>query len=199
MPIGDQLDSVIKTFSHLQKQGIDIGDDGRELIEHSEWVKAKFAKKWTIGNSALLLYYYSNWLKPSQLAGAFSFMLPEQFIPDIEALGKRFNEPALLAQVTQAIQDGQAMPVAYDNTLIIMKPIKDHQDRIGMFVWIGIHRTQKGVGRYFQLVHSMAKASKMNFIRFETKRKGFVKLGARFGYERIGQRNDYTIYQKEVN
>lgn len=45
----------------------------------------------------------------------------------------------------------------------------------------------------------MAKATNMAFIRFETKRKGFVKLGARFGYERIGQRNDYTIYQKEVN
>jgi len=45
MPIGDQLDSVIKTFSHLHKQGIDIGAEGRELVEHSEWVKDKFAKK----------------------------------------------------------------------------------------------------------------------------------------------------------
>jgi hypothetical protein len=126
-------------------------------------------------------------------------MLPEEFFPDIDALGKRFNEPNLLAQVKAAIHSGQAIPFTYTDTLIVMRPILDHQDRIGMLVWIGIHRAQKGVSKYFQLVLSIAKASNMAFIRFETKRKGFVKLGARFGYERIGQRNDYTIYQREVN
>lgn len=45
MPIGDQLDAIVKTFSHLESQGIDIGDEGRELVEHSKWVKAKFTKK----------------------------------------------------------------------------------------------------------------------------------------------------------
>lgn len=126
-------------------------------------------------------------------------MLPEKFIPDIEALGKRFNEPELLAQVSTAIHSGRAVPITHDDTLIIMRPIYDHQERLGMFVWVGIHKSRLDVGRYFHFVLSMAKASRMAFIRFETKRKGFVKLGARFGYERIGQRNDYTIYQKEVN
>ena len=42
--VGDQLDSIIKTFAHLQNQGIDIGQDGKELVEHSKWVKSKFAK-----------------------------------------------------------------------------------------------------------------------------------------------------------
>jgi len=134
-----------------------------------------------------------------RLCGVFAFMLPKKFIPDIEALSKRFNEPELLAQVTAAIQSGHAIPVTYTDTLIIMRPILDHQERVGMLVWVGIHKAQQGVGQYFQLVHSMAKASNMAFIRFETKRKGFVKLGARFGYKRIGQRSDYTIYQKEVN
>lgn len=45
MPIGDQLDAIIKTFKHLKKQGIDIGEDGNELIDHTDWVKEKFAKK----------------------------------------------------------------------------------------------------------------------------------------------------------
>lgn len=45
MPVGDQLDAIIKTFAHLDDQGIDIGEEGRELVEHSQWVKAKFAKK----------------------------------------------------------------------------------------------------------------------------------------------------------
>lgn len=44
MPMGDQLDAIIKTFAHLQNQGIDIGQDGEELVEHSKWVKSKFAK-----------------------------------------------------------------------------------------------------------------------------------------------------------
>lgn len=125
-------------------------------------------------------------------------MLPEKFIPDIEALGKRFNEPQLLAQVKSAVSRGKAIPFTYQDTLIIMRPVMDHQDRAGVLVWVGIHKGRKGVGKYFHIVLSMAKATGMHFIRFETKRKGFVKLGARFGYEKIGQRNEYAIYQKEV-
>jgi hypothetical protein len=45
MPIGEQLDAIIKTFAYLKAQGIDIGPDGTELVEHSQWVKEKFAKK----------------------------------------------------------------------------------------------------------------------------------------------------------
>ncbi|PHS59289.1 MAG: hypothetical protein COB03_03070 [Alteromonas sp.] len=126
-------------------------------------------------------------------------MLPEEFIPDIEALGQRFNEPKLLSQVTEAIQLNIATPIYRKNTLIILRPIIDDYDRVGMLVWVGIHKNPKGVGEYFHLVLSMAKASGMKFIRFETKRKGFAKLGARYGYQRIGQREDYTVYQIEVN
>ncbi|MBB67929.1 MAG: hypothetical protein CMP19_10400 [Rickettsiales bacterium] len=126
-------------------------------------------------------------------------MLPEKFIPDIEALGKRFNEPELLAQVKSAVNRGKAVPVTYHDTLIIMRPIFDHQDRVGVLVWVGIHKGRTGISKYFHIVLSMAKATGMHFIRFETKRKGFVKLGARFGYEQIGQRKNFTIYQREVN
>ena len=45
MPVGDQLDAIIKTFAHLENQGVDIGEEGRELVAHSEWVKASFVKK----------------------------------------------------------------------------------------------------------------------------------------------------------
>lgn len=45
MSVGDQLDAIIKTLAHLQNQGIDIGDDGRELVAHSQWVKESFVKK----------------------------------------------------------------------------------------------------------------------------------------------------------
>ena len=43
-PAGDQLDAIIRTFAYLDDQGIDIGPDGRELIQHSESVKATFKK-----------------------------------------------------------------------------------------------------------------------------------------------------------
>ncbi len=45
MPVGDQLDAIIKTFAHLENQGVDIGEEGRGLVAHSEWVKASFVKK----------------------------------------------------------------------------------------------------------------------------------------------------------
>lgn len=44
MPVGDQLDAIIKTFAHLEAQGIDIGQDGRELVKQSKEVKATFKK-----------------------------------------------------------------------------------------------------------------------------------------------------------
>lgn len=54
MPVGDQLDAIIKTFAHLENQGVDIGEEGRELVAHSEWVKASFVKKWTIDKNRVL-------------------------------------------------------------------------------------------------------------------------------------------------
>ena len=44
MPVGDQLDAIIKTFAHLESQGIDLGDAGRELVRHATEVKQHFRK-----------------------------------------------------------------------------------------------------------------------------------------------------------
>ena len=48
------LTENIKTFAHLEGQGVDIGDDGRELVAHSEWVKESFVKKWAIDKNRVL-------------------------------------------------------------------------------------------------------------------------------------------------
>lgn len=45
LPSGDQFDLIVKTFAHLDAQGVDIGPHGKELIQSSHLVKAKFPKK----------------------------------------------------------------------------------------------------------------------------------------------------------
>lgn len=42
--IGDQLDIIYKTFKHLQANGIDLGEDGKQWVEKIDSVKAKFPK-----------------------------------------------------------------------------------------------------------------------------------------------------------
>jgi hypothetical protein len=42
IPLGDQLDMIIKTFKKLSLDGIDIGADGSALIAMSESVKNQF-------------------------------------------------------------------------------------------------------------------------------------------------------------
>lgn len=41
----DQLDAIFKMAKHLQEQGIDIGEDARNWINHIEGVKHAFPKK----------------------------------------------------------------------------------------------------------------------------------------------------------
>lgn len=125
-------------------------------------------------------------------------MLPEKFIPLIERLGQRFGEPELLTVVTEALQTGNAIPVYHMNMLLILKPVFDGIGRPGILAWVGIHTDGQSMAEDFTFIYRMAKATGMQFIRFETKRKGFVKLAARYGYRPVGMREDYTIYQKEV-
>lgn len=42
--IGEQLDLIMKTFAYLHQQNIDIGPDGRQLVERCSSVKNKFKK-----------------------------------------------------------------------------------------------------------------------------------------------------------
>tara|TARA_R110001583_G_scaffold21308_3_gene80883 strand:+ start:35146 stop:35343 length:198 start_codon:yes stop_codon:yes gene_type:complete len=45
--IGDQLDRITKTFSYLKTQGVDIGPDGIEQVDHCDQIKRKHPKKGT--------------------------------------------------------------------------------------------------------------------------------------------------------
>jgi hypothetical protein len=42
--VGEQLDKIVKTFDYLHQQGVDIGPDGRQLVEDCQSVKNKFKK-----------------------------------------------------------------------------------------------------------------------------------------------------------
>lgn len=42
---GEQLDRITKALAYLSKNGVDIGDAGREQVEHCNAVKNKFKKK----------------------------------------------------------------------------------------------------------------------------------------------------------
>ena len=45
MPVGDQLDLLIKTLIHLKAQGVDLGEHGNKLINASAEVKERHPKK----------------------------------------------------------------------------------------------------------------------------------------------------------
>ena len=42
--IKDQLDIIYKTFKHLQTNGIDLGDAGRQWVEKIDCIKEKYPK-----------------------------------------------------------------------------------------------------------------------------------------------------------
>jgi hypothetical protein len=45
MPIEDQLEAVINCLEYLGNNGIDIGLDIQEIIDHRKTIKDKFVKK----------------------------------------------------------------------------------------------------------------------------------------------------------
>ena len=42
--VGEQLDALMKVIKNLSDQGVDIGNEGRELIEKCEHVKDQYPK-----------------------------------------------------------------------------------------------------------------------------------------------------------
>ena len=42
--VTDQLDALLKTFAHLQKNGVNIGEEASKLVEHHQSVKQKYPK-----------------------------------------------------------------------------------------------------------------------------------------------------------
>lgn len=130
--------------------------------------------------------------------GVFSFMIPEKFIPSLEKLASKYNEPDLIINLCDAIRNEQAFPVFHYDMFFVFKPIII-ESRKGILVWVGIHSNRSSQERDFNSFEKLAKVSQCEFLRFETKRKGFKRHAPKYGYHHIGKREDYDIYQKEVS
>jgi hypothetical protein len=124
-------------------------------------------------------------------------MIPEKFIPCLEKLASKYNEPDLIIKLCDAISNEQAFPVFHYDMFFVFKPLII-EGRKGMLAWIGIHYDSQTCGNDFNSFSELAKVSQCEFLRFETKRKGFKRYAPRYGYFHIGKRDDYDIYQKEV-
>lgn len=124
-------------------------------------------------------------------------MIPEKFIPSLEKLASKYNQPDLIIQLCDAIRNDVAFPVFHYDMFFVFKPIIDNGKK-GMLAWVGIHENPQSKDRDIQSFYDMAKVSDCKFIRFETKRKGFKRHAPSYGYNFIGMREDYYIYQKEV-
>lgn len=124
-------------------------------------------------------------------------MAMKEFIPDIQKLANKYNEPSLFINIVKAIKKGQAYPYYQRGMLFILKPIiKDKQKT--MFVWVGIHKVHNNLANDITHLEIMAKLTGFTHIRFESTRKGFKKYAPLFGYLCVGKRNQYDIYEKKV-
>lgn len=126
-------------------------------------------------------------------------MIKDIFLPHINKLSSKFDEPNLLAEINQSIANGESFVQQADNSLAVIKFVFDEQNRIGIHVWVGINL--KGKSLHYRFIEALqsAKATGVNFIRFETKRKGFDRIAPKLGFFKLGEREGFTVWQREVN
>jgi hypothetical protein len=124
-------------------------------------------------------------------------MIPEKFIPSLEKLASKYNEPDLIIKLCDAIRNEQAFPVFHYDMFFVFKPITV-DGRKGMLAWVGIYHDSHTCKNDIRNFEQLTKACQGEFLRFETKRKGFKRHAPKYGYLHIGKRDDYDIYQKEV-
>lgn len=116
----------------------------------------------------------------------------------INKLGNRFGERNLYNEITQAIESNEALALMHHEVgIVVIKPVH-RGGEFTMLIWLAIGFCRNAFAKYLPVIEDMARQQKVSKIEFETKRKGFKRFAAKFNFNEVRQRDEYTIFSKEV-
>ena len=122
--------------------------------------------------------------------------ISNQFIEPLEKLAVSSEQPHLIPEINKAIESGKARVFYQGDFMAIIKP-KVSLSKTICWIWVGVSLCHDNVFAYNSL-ENMIKRAGFSHIQFETKRKGFERVAIKHGYRKIGIRDNFTIYDKEI-
>ena len=95
------------------------------------------------------------------------------------------GEPNLPKQIYEACLKKQAFLFVRDRAGFVLKPfIEDGVS--GVLVWAAWSERRDGLDEYTELVKLLSRKINAKFLRFHTVRRGFLRVGNKYGWRHIG-------------
>ncbi|EBY1954698.1 hypothetical protein HAZ28_004767 [Salmonella enterica] len=108
------------------------------------------------------------------------------------------GNPDLLNEIRDACRKKQAFCFGAPDGQLVLKPmVKDGIPFV--LVWLGICTGQNSVVRYLPEVKKLTRMAGGHRAEFHTRRKGFIRLGKRLGFERMPDDEDgFMVFRIRV-
>lgn len=108
------------------------------------------------------------------------------------------DHPGLFNRIRNACQNEQAFLFVKPDAGWVLKPLVEN-GVVGVFIWAAWSERRDGLTHYQPEIEHLARQIGGRWLRFCTKRKGFLKAGPVLGWKRIADTHDGLMtFQKPV-
>lgn len=100
-----------------------------------------------------------------------------------------FDHVQEMDELEDAIADGKAFVLGTDQERIVWAP-RTENGVMHVVVWLGISVSQEGLQRHTETMRNITRGIGGRWFEFYTKRKGFIRVASRYGFERMPDEED---------
>lgn len=99
------------------------------------------------------------------------------------------GEPDLLERMYEACLKKQAFLFVRDQAGFVLKPFSENGIP-AVLIWAAWSERQDGMDEYTDFIKFLARKIGARFLRFHTVRKGFLRVGKKYGWKHVGKDKD---------
>lgn len=99
------------------------------------------------------------------------------------------KNPAEMDELDVAISQGKARVLGTETERIVYAVRGENKQR-HLVVWLGVSVAQDGLQRHTESMRKISSALGCGWFEFYTKRKGFIRIAPRLGFERMPDEED---------
>lgn len=102
----------------------------------------------------------------------------------LREIATRCGEPELPQHIYNACLNQQAFLFVRGGAGCVLKPVVE-DGAVGVLIWVAWSERQDGMVRYTDFIKQRAQEIDAKWIRFHTVRRGFLRVGRRYGWCRM--------------
>lgn len=111
-------------------------------------------------------------------------------MPPLDRL--KADNPGLMPEIHDACLNKQAFLFVRPEGGWVLKPLAEN-GTVGVLVWAAWSNGRDGMGRYQPEIEQLARQIGGRWLRFHTRRRGFLRLAPRLGWRRVADSVDGSM------